>query len=172
MIETVSPSKKGKILAYTRYQIAKGNENEHQIVSRHNDKLKTDALDMIMSNIQENDQTTINAPTNTLFVQSMPTTTQLAIQQKQDHIQTQIQEYERKNEICMRFIDKTTLRIYFPRNPNADLLISTSEPLCSTLSSSCDQDEATRTQGPPLVSLAFSPSLPSMLHDSIWLHYI
>jgi len=31
--------------------------------------VKTDALDMIMSNIQENNQTTINAPTNTPFVQ-------------------------------------------------------------------------------------------------------
>ena len=42
---------------------------QHQIVSRHNSKVKTDALDMIMSNIQENDQTTINAPTNIPFVQ-------------------------------------------------------------------------------------------------------
>ena len=41
-----------------------------------------------MSNFQENDQTTINASTNNIFVQGMPTTTQLAIQQKQDHIQT------------------------------------------------------------------------------------
>ena len=31
----------------------------------------------------------------------------------------------------------------------------------STLSSSCDQDEATSTQGPPLLSFAFSPSLAS-----------
>ena len=71
------------------YQIAKANENEHQIISRYNDKVKTDALDMIMSNIQENDQTTINAPTNTPFVQRMPTTIQPAIKQQQVHIHTQ-----------------------------------------------------------------------------------
>ena len=71
-----------------------------------------------------------------------------------------------------RVIDETTLRTYFPGIPNADLLISTSEPLHSTLSSSCDQDEATSTQGPPFPSLALSPSLPTMLHDSIWLHHV
>jgi hypothetical protein len=48
--------------------------------------VKTDALDMIMSNIQEIDQTTINVLTNTLFVQNMPTTTQPAIEQQQVHL--------------------------------------------------------------------------------------
>ena len=68
------------------FQNAKATVNEHQIVSRHNNKVKTDSLDMIMSNIQENGQTTINAPTNTPFVQNMPTTTQPAIQLQQVHI--------------------------------------------------------------------------------------
>ena len=31
------------------------------------------------------------------------------------------------------------------------------------------KDEAARTQGPLLLSLAFSPSLATMPHDSIWL---
>ena len=55
------------------------------------------------------------------------------------------------------------LQNIFPRNLNTDLLFFTSEPFRST------QDEATRTQVPPLLSLAFSPSLATMPHDSIWL---
>ena len=77
-----------------------------------------------------------------------------------------------KNKISTRVVGKTTFRIYFPRNSNADLLFSTSEPLRSTSTSSIDQDVATSTQGPPLLSIAFSPSLPTMLHDSIWIHYV
>ena len=57
--------------------------------------MKTDSLDMIMSNTRESDQTTITTPTNTPFVQNMPLTNQVAIQQGQVHIQEQVQEYER-----------------------------------------------------------------------------
>ena len=94
------------------------------------------------------------------------------IQQKQVHIQTQVQGYEWKNEVGTRVIDETTLRVYFPWVPNADLMFSTSMPSCSTISSSCDQDEAICTQGPFLLSVAFSPSLSMMIHDSIWQHYV
>ena len=75
------------------------------IVSQHNDKVKTDKLDMIVSNIQVNNQTTINTPTNTLVVQNMPTAIQPAIQQQQVHIQTQVQEYEQKDEGSTKVID-------------------------------------------------------------------
>ena len=39
------------------HQTAKANEKEHLIISRHNDKVKTDALDETMINTQVNDQT-------------------------------------------------------------------------------------------------------------------
>ena len=97
---------------------------------------------------------------------------QPAIHQKQVHIQTQVQGYERKNDVGTRVIDETTLRVYFPGVPNTDLMFSTSMPTRSTLSSSCDQNEATSTQGRFLLSLAFSPPLPTMIHDSIWQHYV
>ena len=71
-----------------------------------------------------------------------------------------------------RVVDETTLRIYFPRNLNADLLFVTSDPLRSTLISSIDEDVVTSTQGPLLLSIAFSPSLPTILHDSIRMHYV
>ena len=50
------------------YQTVKANVNEHQIISRHSDKVKTDALDMIVNITQGNDQTIFNAPS----AQSMP----------------------------------------------------------------------------------------------------
>ena len=82
---------------------------------------------MIMSNTQQNDQTTINTPINITLVRNMPISMQPAIQQKKVHIQTQVQEYEQKNETSTRVIDETTLRIYFPRNPNAESLFPTTE---------------------------------------------
>ena len=57
--------------------------------------------------------------------------------------------------------DKT--RIYFPRNPNAESLFPTAENSRSTLNSSIDQDMATSTRGPPMLSIAPSLSLPTML---------
>jgi hypothetical protein len=94
---------------------------------------------------------------------SMPNITQPVSQQQPVHTQTQVQECKRKNKTSTRIIDETTLRIYFPRNPNADLLSATVEPLRSTFSSSIDQDRATSTQGPPLLSIGFSPSLSTIL---------
>ena len=103
----------------------------------------------------------INAPNTP----SMPNVTQQALQQQSVHIQTQVQEYEQKSKMSTRVIDETTFRLYFPRNPIDDSLIPTSEPFRSTLSSSIDEDMATSTQGPPMLSIAPSPSLPTMLHD-------
>ena len=114
---------------------------------------------MIVNITQGNDHTIFNAPS----AQSMPNITQPASQQQPVHTQTQVQENERKNKMSTRIVDETTLRIYFPRNPNADLLSATAEPLRSTLSSSIDQDRATSTQGLPLLSIAFSPSLSTIL---------
>ena len=88
-------------------------------------------------------------------------------QQEQVHIQTQVQECKRKDVMSTSVIDKTTLRIYFPRVPDTDStipIISASSQGHSTLNTLICQDEATVTQGPPLLLLAHSPALLTMLH--------
>ena len=92
----------------------------------------------------------------------MPLTILSAGQQEQVHIQAKVQVYERKHEVCTRVIAETTLRIYFPGIPNTDSMISASAPERSTITTSIGQDEATITQGPPLILFAYSPSLPMM----------
>ena len=42
------------------YQIAKADEIEHQLVSQHNDEVKTDALDTNLISTQTNDQILVN----------------------------------------------------------------------------------------------------------------
>ena len=62
-----------------------------------------------------------------------------------------------------RVIDETALRIYIPRNPNAKVPFPTTEDPRSTLNSSFGQNMATSTRGPPMLSIAPSLSLPTML---------
>ena len=76
-----------------------------------------------------------------------------------------------------RVVDEITLRIYFPRVPDTVLMIpiiSASSPKRSTITTSICQDEATITQGLPqrLLLFAYSPSLPTMLHESTWLNFV
>ena len=120
---------------------------------------------MITDNIREKDQATITTPTNTSIVQNIPLTNPVVNQQEQVHIQTQVQEYEQKDAICRRAIDETTLRIYFSRVPNAEMMIpitSTFSPGHFTTNTLAVQDEASDTQGLPLLFFAHSPSLPMM----------
>ena len=53
-------------------------------------------------------------------------------------------------------------------------IISASSPKRSTITTSICQDEATITQGLPqrLLLFAYSPSLPTMLHESTWLNFV
>ena len=91
----------------------------------------------------------------------------MPFQQEQVHIQAHFQECERKAVMSTRVIDETTLRIYFPRVPDTDStipIISASSPGHSTLNTLICQDKATVKQGPPLLLLAHSPSLLTMLH--------
>ena len=106
-----------------------------------------------------NDQILVNT-TNT---PSTSIVSQQALQQQPVHIQTQVQEYERKNKMSTRVIDETTLRIYIPRNPNAKVPFPTKEDPRSTLNSSFGQNMATSTRGLPMLSIAPSLSLPTML---------
>ena len=75
---------------------------------------------MITDNTPENDQATIITPRNTPIFQNMPLTNPVVIQQKQVHMQTQVQEYERKSTMSRKVINETTLRIQIPRNSVAD----------------------------------------------------
>ena len=139
------------------FQIAKAVEKEHQIVSQHKDEVKTDALDTLLTNTQINDPTSLN----TLDTTSMPNVSLQALQQQTVHIQTQVQvqEYENKNNKCTRVIDETTLRICFPSIRNAALPCPSTEN--TPFASSTDQDRATSTRGPPVLSSIPSLSLPT-----------
>ena len=76
------------------------------IILQHNEKVESDSLDMITDNTRENDQATITTPTNAPIVQNMPLTNPVVIQQEQVHIQTQVQEYEQKDAMSTRVIEK------------------------------------------------------------------
>ena len=65
--------------------------------------------DMKMNTSQENEETTINTPTNTSA--AIPLNT-MVFQPEEMHTQV----YEQKNSIRKRVVDETTLRIYFPRH--------------------------------------------------------
>ena len=78
----------------------------------------------------------------------MPLTIPTAGQQVQVHIQVQVQEYERKHEVCTRVINETTLRIYLPRVPNANAVLSSGHSTATTFIS---QEEAINIQRPPLI---------------------
>ena len=131
-----------------------------------------------MSKTQGNDQVIFNA-TN---AQNMPNTIQLASREQSVHTQnpihiqdqvltqTQVHGYERENKLSTEIIDELALRVFCPRDPNADVMSVTEEPFRSTISYSINQDKATRiqdwttnTQGLPSLSIAFSPSLSTIL---------
>ena len=80
-------------------------------------------IDMMADNTPENAQARIVTPRNTPIFQNIPPTNSVVNQQQQVHIQTQVQEYKRKDAMSTRVIDETTLRIYFPWVPDADLTI-------------------------------------------------
>ena len=96
-------------------------------ILQHNEKMETDSLTMVTVNTPEkatdNKQTTISTPINTPIFQHMSLTNLVVNQQEQVHIQTQVQEYERKDAMSTRVIDETTLRIYFPRTPEVTATI-------------------------------------------------
>ena len=69
-------------------------------------------LDIGMNILQYNEEMSITFPINTsdkLFPNSTET------QHEETNTQTEVQPYDRKNKICRKVIDETTLRIYFPR---------------------------------------------------------
>jgi len=79
-------------------------------------------LDIGMNILQDNEETSITIPTNTsdrLFPNS--TETQL----EETNTQTEVQPFDRKDKICRKVMDETTLRIYFPRHVDTIDTIST-----------------------------------------------
>ena len=123
---------------------------------------------MITGNIPEkstgNKQPLITTPIKALIFQHMSLTNLVVNQQEQIHIQTQAQEYERKDARSTRVIDETTLRMYFPRTPEVTATIpyvSASSVLHSTSTTFNlhDKDkDFTNDQGPPLLLNTPKPS--------------
>ena len=91
--------------------------NEQQIISKHNEKVDTDSLYMISNITKENEEATATIPMNMPVVPPMN-----AMVGQHGPIQTlpQVQEYERKDKMSRKVINETTLRIYVPKNPDAE----------------------------------------------------
>jgi hypothetical protein len=93
----------------------------------------------------------------------MPNVSLQTLQQQTVHIQTQVQvqvqEYENKKNKYTRVIDESTLRICFPSIRNAALPCPSTEN--TPFAASTDQDRATSTRGPPVLSSIPSLSLPT-----------
>ena len=65
-------------------------------------------------------QGTSNTATNTHVTEELPFMMSM-VNQKDDILTgTQITEFERKDRMCTKVIDDTTLRIYFPKASNTD----------------------------------------------------
>ena len=98
--------------------------------------------------------TTITA-TNTPVSEEFPLMMSSANEQDDILTRTQIHEFERKDRMCTKVIDDTTLRIYFPKALNADrfslersAIISSSTPEKSVPDTEFkDKNEAINTQG-------------------------
>ena len=91
--------------------------NEQQIISKHNEKVDTDSLYMILNVTKENEEATATIPMNMPVVPPMN-----AMVGQHGPIQTlpQVQEYERKDKMSRKVVNETTLRIYVPKKPDAE----------------------------------------------------
>ena len=112
-------------------------------------------------------KTSITIPTNTSD-RLLPNSTET--QHEETNTQTEVQPYDRKNKICRKVIDETTLRIYFPRHVDTFDTIST---ICNEAAlrnllerqhpvSTLSQTKATVSLGELRLLFANSPSLYMM----------
>ena len=65
-------------------------------------------------------QSTSNTATNTHVTEELSLLMSMVNQNDDILTGTQITEFERKDRMCTKVIDDTTLRIYFPKASNAD----------------------------------------------------
>ena len=124
----------------------------------------------LWATFKKNNQTTINAPTNTPFVQKYAnynstgnrTTTS-------SHLNSGLKKWTK----TMKWIQESLTKLlaeYIPKKSVhrfADFYFGSHCVLLQALN--VIKDVTARTQGPLLLSLAFSPSLATMPHYSIWL---
>ena len=96
--------------------------NETQTPVNTHESMLNAPLDIGMNILQDNEETSITIPTNTSN-RSFPNSTET--QHEETNTQTEVQPYDRKNKICRKVIDETTLRIYFPRHVDTFDTIST-----------------------------------------------
>ena len=113
--------------------------------------LKTNDSTPRMSNeLQSTSNTAINTPVLEEFPLMMP----LIYQQDNILTRTQIKEFERKDRMCTKVMNDTTLRIYLPKAPNVDrfsqeraAVISSSPEKSVSDTEFKDKDEAINIQG-------------------------
>ena len=107
---------------------------------------------------------TLNTATNTPVSEELPLL--MSSTNLQDNIppRTQNNEYEKKDKMCTKVIDDTTLRIYFPKAPNVDrssqeksaIMPSIPEKSVSVIRSK-DKDKAIYIQGQNLLLIIYHP---------------
>ena len=95
----------------------------------------------------------------------MPLLNTMVTQQREIHTQTQVQEYERKSTLNRRVIIETTLRIYVPKNLDADSTLQNISTMLHGHSKSVtllSQNEDIAMLDLPCLLLAHSPSIHTM----------
>ena len=107
------------------YQSANHTLNEEGLVmTQNNEEVKTDLLHTTAATTPRMSlnemQGTSNTTTNALVTEDFPLLN--SVTNQKDGILTgiQTQEFESKDRMSTKVIDDTTLRIYFPKAPNAD----------------------------------------------------
>ena len=133
MIETVSQSKKGKILACIRLQ----KPMKMNIKSYRDTMTRWKPMHWICLLATFKKMTWLQSMLWPIRFWLNVCQLQLNWQYNNNKftVKLRFKNMNEKNEMSTRVIDENICRIYFARNPNTDLLSSKSEPLCSTLSS-------------------------------------
>jgi len=96
--------------------------NETQTPVNTHESMLNAPLDIGMNILQDNEETPITIPTN-ISDRVSPNSTET--QHEETNTQTEVQPYDRKDKVCRKVMDETTLRMYFPRHVDTIEIIST-----------------------------------------------
>ena len=105
-------------------------------------------------------QSISNTTENTGVSEEFPLLVSSTIQQDNIPISTQTNEYDRKDKMCTKVMDDTTLRIYFPKATNEDrpsLKSATIHTTPEKLIAAKDNDKTINIQGQNLLLIILSP---------------
>ena len=96
--------------------------NEPQTSLNIHDSIVNASLDSDMNILQYKEETSFTIPTNISDLSSLNTP---VTQHEGTNTHSEVQPHDRKDKICRKVMDETTLRIYFPRHVDTIDTIST-----------------------------------------------